>query len=355
MSDTTLLLFMAAVLVVVAYIAMWVAYVLVRYERSQWWLRLLDPDSYPSIPWWEAFREAIRRRLVGLHADAGRVSAPTAKAGTPYEIVRKIGRGDLCDVFLGRRRGDRTESFILKIPTERGTDHLLHQEHDILQRLHAGEESDVYGKYFPQPIDAFRAHRRWITVRKDEKGFLDLTRIQQIYPQGVAPRHVAWMFNRTLEALGYVHQHDLVHGAVLPPHLMFHPETHGLQLVGWTHAVPIGKPIRLAPKQYKSWYPPSCHQREGAMPAVDLHLAARSMMWIAGESPGKTPRRLPMAIYRFLNRCLHPSWVTLGAWALHAQFRELLEEEFGPPSFCSLPIPGEHLVQGENDGHHLLV
>ena len=150
------------------------------------------------------------------------------------------------------------------------------------------------------------------------------------------------MFNRVLEVLGFVHHQGWIHGAVLPPHLLFHSANHGLQLIGWTHSQPLGHALQFAPRRYKSWYPAECHRRGGATPATDIHLAAQSMIWMAGGDPltGFIPDHIPLALSLLLLRCREPSsWRRpQDAWTLHAEFRELLEDVYGPPRFVHLHL-----------------
>ena len=99
MRETTIGLICAALATVVVYGALWIAYIMIRYERSQWWLRLIDPDSYPELPWSEAMREAIQLRL------KKRPSHPVANvAGPAYRIHKKVGSGDVI-----RRKGAQDE------------------------------------------------------------------------------------------------------------------------------------------------------------------------------------------------------------------------------------------------------
>jgi hypothetical protein len=145
-----------------------------------------------------------------------------------------------------------------------------------------------------------------------------------------------------LEALGWVHRNGWLHGAVLPPHLLFHPDTHGLQLIGWIHAQPIGSPLKWVARRYKAWYPPECQQRKPATPATDIYLAAKTMVWLAGGNPNahQPPQNLPDSMIRLVQRCLsaRQSARPPDAWALHEQFRELLLDTYGPAKFCHLQL-----------------
>jgi hypothetical protein len=230
---------------------------------------------------------------------------------------------------------------VLKIPRVDGWDHLLEKEQLILRDLQRPILGDSYGAYFPAPIEAFRSEGRLVSAMKWREGFFTAGEIRRRYPSGVDSRHLAWMFNRILEALGRVHALGWVHGAILPPHLLFHTEDHGLQLIGWIHAVQVDMPLQIASREFQAWYPSQCHRHEGATPSIDIHMAAKCIIWLANGDPidEDLPLHLPIEFGRFVRECLElsPSH-RADAWSVHEQFRELLEELYGPPRFCHLPM-----------------
>ena len=59
-----------------------------------------------------------------------------------------------------------------------------------------------------------------------------LAQVHAAYPRGLDPRDAAWMWRRLLVALGTVHAAGVVHGAVLPDHVLIHPDLHDT-LIGW--------------------------------------------------------------------------------------------------------------------------
>ena len=324
----------AAILVIVAYGLVWLGYLAVRYERREWMVRLFDPNSYPNGSLWEAIIEMAGARAADIQTPARAIVSATRT----YRISKPLGVGDVCDVHLATsRRGE----FALKVSRVGGCDRLLEKEQMILRELQKASRGDVYGDYFPIPVETFRADDRLVSVLEYRRGYLPATEIRERFPAGLDPRHLAWMFNRTLEALGFVHRLGWVHGAVLPPHLTFDCRNHGLQLIGWIHAKRVHTPLDFASRTYASWYPPECHQRKEAMPATDIHLAAKSILWLAGGDPlsDEPTDRLPIEFGCFLHKCLTaPESHRQDAWAVHEQFRELLEDLYGPPKFCHLNL-----------------
>lgn len=267
-------------------------------------------------------------------------SMPTlASACRIYRLAASLTPGDLCDVHYALS-ADR--AFLLKTARRPGCDGLLAKERQVLGQLQRQAGRSSYGEYFPVPTELFRSGNQLVSAFEWREGFFSAGEILRHYRRGVDGRHVAWMFNRVLEALGFVHQQGWIHGAVLPPHLLFHAASHGLQLIGWTHAERRDTPLRVVPRKFKAWYPPECRRRAAATPATDIYLAAKSMIWLAGGNPHSDSMsdHLPSALRRCLLECIsdRPSRRPQHAWSLHQEFRQLLEDVYGPPQFCYLDM-----------------
>ncbi len=253
-----------------------------------------------------------------------------------YVVDKMLGNGDASRVYTCHSHRTRG---LLKIAHTTACDQLLLKEQRVLQQLH--EQSDeVYCEYFPVPRELFSWQGRCVSAFDYRGGFRQAVEIRRRFHHGVDPRHVAWMFNRILEALGMVHGLGWVHGAVLPPHLLFHPENHGLQLIGWVHAERRGSPLQVISKPWRPWYPPECFRHEPVTPASDIFLAAKSMIWMAGGNPAldSLPPNIPEPMCSRIFDCLadDPSLRPQDAWQLHAEFKDDLASLFGPPKFCHL-------------------
>ncbi len=331
------LLLLFAIVILLAQIAAWLAWVCLRYDHREWMVRLFDSESYPSGSIWQALgNEMLVRLSPARHHPFARLDA-IRSPGCDYRLTAPLAVGDLCDVYHAISH-DRP--LVVKVPRVSGCDHLLIKEQRILRELADRSGGNPYHRYFPAPSEWFRSGDRVISVIDYRQGYFTAGEIRQRYPAGVDACHLAWMFNRTLEALGFAHRAGWIHGAVLPPHLLFHPESHGLQIIGWTHSERLGRPLRIASRKFKAWYPAECHRRLAATPATDIFLAAKTILWLAGGNPvsDKLPDQLPSSIRGLLRDCLaaSPSHRPDDAWALHEQFRELWEDLFGPPKFCHL-------------------
>jgi serine/threonine protein kinase len=193
-----------------------------------------------------------------------------------------------------------------------------------------------------KPVETFSAAGGSVIVLEYREGFYTAEQIWDRHHRGLDGRHLGWMFNRILEALGFVHQQGYLHGAVLPPHLLFHAEDHGLLLAGWIHAEKANTSLKVVPDRYRDWYPPECKKKHPATPSVDIYLAAKSLIYLAGGDPvaNTFPDHIPAPMQRFLKSCLleSPRMRSQDAWNLRQEFGQVLERLYGPPAFHVLDM-----------------
>ena len=202
----------------------------------------------------------------------------------------------------------------------------------------------TYRNYLPALVDSFSTTDRCpqrINVFRLEPGFHTLEQVHEQHP-ALDGRHLAWIFKRLLTVLGFCHRQNIVHGAVLPCHVLIHAGGHGLRLVGWGQSVAAGRRIRAVPARYRDWYPAEVHHQRPAGPATDLFLAARCLVYLAGGDPvtNRMPDAVPRPMRRFVKTCLleSASMRPDDAWELMEEFDDLLRALYGPPKFHELTL-----------------
>jgi hypothetical protein len=144
---------------------------------------------------------------------------------------------------------------------------------------------------------------------------------------------------RLLVALGFAHRAGVVHGAVLPPHVMIHPADHGLVLVDWCYSTCVsGEPIPAIVERYSDWYPDEVLGSQEPFPASDIFLAARCMthLMTGRQTAGGA------ALGKFAAGCMpqQPSRRPQDAWQLLRELDDLLERFYGPRRFRPFTMPG---------------
>jgi hypothetical protein len=304
--------------------------------------KICHPDRFPAGPKQEraagVFRRLTQWREIALQAAAPQtILSPSRR----YGLVRQLAAGDLADVHLALADGVR---YVLKITRPSGGNPLLAAEVRRLQSLAARCGDRRYREYLPRVVETFTVPGpdggRQVNVFIHREGFYTLEAIRRRHTAGLDARHLAWIFKRLLAVLGFAQTCGLVHGAVLPPHVMLHAENHGLQLLDWIGAVRIGAGLTFIPAAYRDWYPGEVLRREAVGPATDVFLAAKCLIYASGGDPvaQQWPDTVPAEMRRFVDTCLlaSPRMRPQDAWDLHEEFDELLVRLFGPPQYHQL-------------------
>ena len=250
-----------------------------------------------------------------------------------YNIEDMRYEGAICSLY--RCFYKNTDEAILKLARIPVDNDLVTNEAAMLKSLEKGEEYDKFKAFFPTLLESFlyvddaKVQRR-ANVLKNSHGFYSLEEVKKRYPDGIDPKDMAWMWRRTLIALGYSHDCGIVHGAVLPSHILIHPELHGYTLIDWCYSVKSGKSLTAIPSEYKDWYPGEVLEKKSVSPATDIYTAARSMVYLMGKEES-----IPKRLRAFFNGCMLSSQRQRpeNAWALLLEFDELIEKMWGPRKY----------------------
>jgi len=264
-----------------------------------------------------------------------------------YRVGAKRADGDLAALYDATYDG--TRGVVIKLPRDPADGDLLEREAVALRQL-PKDGDGRFLPYVPRLVESFR-HRDAATGQERRAnaivaldGFFSLAEVHAAHPGGLDPRDAAWMWRRLLVALGFAHRAGVLHGAVLPEHVLIHPEKHGLVLVDWCYSVPgcyaPTDPSGRVPAfvgRYADWYPPEVPRRERASPGTDIFMATRCMTYLMGD-------KAPKAMRSFAKGCLLASQRRRprDAWRLLEEFDELLERLYGPRRFRPFTMPTSH-------------
>lgn len=286
--------------------------------------RAVHPDTHPG----DDQAAAAFVRLSALWAAHNNGTAASALAA----------RGDIANLY---RAGDGQ---LDKIPRDPADSDLIRAEARAL-RLLADKAPEETRAFFPRLARSAR-HRdpgtgmiRQVNTIGELDGFVTLAAVRAAYPAGIDPRDAAWMWRRLLYALGGASRAGLIHGAVLPPHVMIHPGEHGLVLIDWCYSG-TDPDHRLAaiPAAWKPWYPEQVLRRKTATAGTDVAMAARLMADLI------TPARLPRQLAGFARGCqLVPG---LDGWGALADFDDLIGRLWGPRRFRPFAMPAAGTTTG---------
>lgn len=234
-----------------------------------------------------------------------------------YHIEKFLTQGDLCNLYLGIS-SVMDRCYLLKFPTRPEDNDLALNETRILAHLKKGNEYEKLRHFVSQPVDAFSYQERasgivrQVNVLAYEEGWYSLKEVREAYPQGIDARDMAWMWRRLLVALGFAHANHVIHGAVLPPHVLISPDQHGVMLIDWSYAVLqpaiTGEYISAISSPYREWYPQEVFAREEPTPGLDIFMAAMCMLYLLNGNTSKRtlPETIPWQLQNYLKGCMLP-------------------------------------------------
>lgn len=186
-----------------------------------------------------------------------------------------------------------------------------------------------YRGFYPHFVESFRYRTpdnidHATVVQKLPEGFVPMSRILEVYPEGIHGRDVAWIFKRILTALGNAHDIGLVHGAPTLDSFLIFPEEHGIILSEWQYSVPTGNPLAALQAEYRKDYPEKVFNKEAVDYRLDLLIAAKAAQRLLRKD---APRQFNI----FFKACMTTK--NFSSAELLREFDILLERLYGKPSF----------------------
>jgi hypothetical protein len=258
-----------------------------------------------------------------------------------WRIARRLATGHSTDVFLGERATRLRERAVLKLLRTEEDEPLLRNEQTVLAALEQSKErgAEFFSTLLPQRVAFGRTERAGKTqlaaVFREPIGFSHtLADVCAAYPEGLDPRHVAWLWARLLELLDWVHRSGWVHGALLPSHVLVDAREHGARLVGWSCAARPGERLVAIDPRDSALYPTELRDGKKLSARSDLTMLARSMLLAAGAGGANLPPPLRELFDSEANGSS-----ALGARKIAENLRAVARRCFGPPAFVKLELP----------------
>lgn len=281
-------------------------------------------------------REEAQRLFVRVQELADEARRPPVILKSPkrqYTLIARRYVGDVADIHLAEADG---KQYLVKVSRVPGAEKLLDRERQVLTELHTAASDASYRLYFPLIVESFPAHDRFkrrVNVFAHEEGWYSLPDVMARHPNGLLGRHLVWIFKRLLTAIGFAGRQEIVHGAILPPHILVRPKDHAVRLCGWGQSVKAGSPVTSLVTQFKNLYPAAAIQKAPARSGADVHLAAESVMLLAQS---KCPER----IRAFMNGSrIAGQWSRdVDAFDFYDEFTDLAVALYGKAKFVALEM-----------------
>ena len=241
---------------------------------------------------------------------------------------------------------------ILKILRDRKDIDRFDNEWDVLETLHKSDTTgaDSFTMLIPQPVahgdisSGMYAGKRVSIFRWISGFYHTFDAVIQAYQQGIPTRASIWIWRRILEVLSFIHTSGMVHGAVLPSHLLIQEMEHGVRLVGYDCSGHIGEKLRNAYQTFESFYPQSAQSRLTLTTQLDLTMSARCIIALLGGDPvtASLNTSVPAPLIRILQRVTrieHTGKSSEDAWSIREELGDIAKQVYGAPQFIPIVMP----------------
>ena len=321
------------------------------------------PRCFAEVPLRDGAKFCPRCGLSDAQTSAADTSPLQVTVGKrTYHVLDRVAIGSICNLYRCTfdHEGRQIES-IFKIARDARTNDLVLNEADLLRQLHTADTDGKIGPFLPTVHDSLRygetgsgaARQRHANVmrfhpeiRSPADELYSLAEVREAYPRGLDARDMAWIWRRLIAVIGFAHSCQVVHGAVLPPHVLVEPREHKLILIDWCCATHRphrdGQPLNIINGGYVNWYKREGAARRAPTPSLDVSMAARCMIDLVGGNAesAQFPESFDPALQRYFSRCLGSSLdVKTDVPKLLADFDQLIEVLWGPRQFRPLTMP----------------
>lgn len=211
-----------------------------------------------------------------------------------YEVLRKIGEGSFGRTFEGRHR---TLGIPACIKQERTGDpvymRLFREEAALLAKVHHVSLPALRDYYelpdFGQVIVMSFVAGENLKKKVEREGPID-------------DEHIAWIIQRALDALSYLHFQGIVHCDVKPDNLILHLEEHNAILVDFGLGVANPDAATRAKGGTEMYMPPEFGNGLPPIPASDIYSLGKTALFLAGGNP--QTGALPKDMHPLLAECI---------------------------------------------------
>jgi len=279
--------------------------------------------------------------------------------GTEFTIGERVFDGDICDLHECtyeaeavlpedatawdriRLEGEVGGQALLKVSRSRTDNDLVEHEANIVRAIYPPDMADEkFFRYLPRLIGSTVVDGRAANIFPRFQGYVSLADILVAYPKGIDFRDMVWMYKRALAGIGFVHS-DVIHGALIPPHILVHPTEHGAKIIDWCYAIQNNRhPVKAMVPAFEDYYAPEILQKRRATTFTDTAMITKCAIGLVGGDPttGDMPDTVPDEIQAFLKREAFASG-TLSSWDMHEEFDKVLKRVIGKPKYREFKMP----------------
>ena len=244
--------------------------------------------------------------------------------GKTYDIYQAIKEEDVSTIYEGI---SNDELIRLKISNDEQDNNLLEEEFKLLGELnHLG---------LPTAISKLKINGRTTLIIKKEEG-LDVSELKKEY--GIIPEeHIAWILERLLSIIGFLHSNKIVHGNIKPENIIIDVENHNVKLMDYTLCI---KNANEQTSKYRiineDYTPKYVDANARVIPNVDIYAVGKLAIDLIGGDIKRDamPINVSIELRTFIRKLLNKN--SNDAWALWDELIELRNKLYGQTRFQKL-------------------
>lgn len=313
--------------------------------------------------WYGVAEAAVKQKKLNIGRDYLPGKEPVVLDGK-YRQVELLAVGDVADVHLGHTPRFHDRSILIKAARyPKDNDMLVAEQRSLkLVRTKMETRSSEWLATVPQIFDSILiggSLQRRVNIVEYFPGFLT---VKEIKERGtvIDGRTLTWMWKRILVLLDWVYRSGVIHGAILPPHVMFFPDNmypgdggayvlrrrderqHAIRLIDWCYSIEHDARTKLKSwvPEYEGLYAPEIIKKEPLGPTTDMYMAAKTLLWMVDYKNPKSPL-IPKSIMDSLLVCARsdPSQRPKNASEHFEAFLKIQEQVYGKPQWHDFIVP----------------
>lgn len=256
-----------------------------------------------------------------------------------YVVAPKPIRGEMADLYKVEGK-----PILLKVVRNHDDNDLLRAEANALktlERIDGPVREGVPRLISTVQLDGMRKREANLITR-----FSGFYTAEEVHGKTVVDARTAvWMFKRLMSLLTWVHHFKMIHGAILPPHVMFYPDNdgkrlvdarkHSVRLIDWCYSVDFKSRTRLSAweAKWKDHYAPELIAKKSMSPASDIYMAAKLIRYLCGALPAPLERVMSICTADDPEQRYQKASEAFEAWKAAAA------QEFGTPRWHDFNLP----------------
>jgi serine/threonine protein kinase len=306
---------------------------------------MADEATRVLIEQYKLAKDSLAAGTYGSAAKSPGKSATKSKVESTFEIDGKEYRlfsdcidGDFCRIQFGERQfGKDLENIVLKVPHDIDSNELMRTEAEILKK--------ISHKSMPVLLDSLELGDGKVAnaIRLIENGY-DLYSVREHFPSGLPQEHAAWVLQRLLSVLGYLHINKTLHGSIEPGNIIIMPDNHNGILIDYLLGIPNANEDGAKYSGVNNYSAPEIEKGAKPHPSSDMYSLGKSMIYLMGGNETELPAGIDSRFERFIGDCVkkNPRTRKSDAWNAWHELKELRNDVFGAPhQFLELKLGGE--------------